>query len=50
MNVFTKRLDNFLVYVDDMSAIHSVLDRIIEWAQARQAKLTLAGVVEPVKD
>jgi len=49
MNVFTKRLDNFLVYVDDMSAIHGVLDRIIEWAQARQAKVTLAGVVEPVK-
>lgn len=46
MSVFTKRLDDFLVYVDDMSAIHGVLDRIIEWAQAGQAKVTLAGVVE----
>ena len=44
-----RRIKNILVYVDDASATLSVLDRIVEWAQASQAGLTLAGVVEPMR-
>ncbi len=44
-----RRLKNYLVYVDDANATLGVLDRIIEWAQASQARLTLAGVVEPIR-
>ena len=43
------RVENILVYVDDASATLSVLDRIVEWAQASQARLTLAGVIEPLR-
>ncbi len=43
------RIENILVYVDDASATLSVLDRIVEWTQASQARLTLAGVVEPIR-
>ena len=44
-----RHIENILVYVDDASATLSVLDRIVEWAQASQAGLTLAGVVEPMR-
>ena len=44
-----RHIENILVYVDDASATLSVLDRIVEWAQASQARLTLAGVVEPMR-
>jgi hypothetical protein len=30
-------MHNFLVYADDVDATLSVLDRIVEWAQAGQA-------------
>ena len=43
-----RRIENILVYVDDASATLSVLDRIVEWVHASQARLTLAGVVEPM--
>jgi nucleotide-binding universal stress UspA family protein len=44
-----RRIENILVYVDDVSATLSVSDRIVEWAQASQAGLTLVGVVEPTR-
>ena len=44
-----RRIENILVYVDDANATLSVLDRIVEWTQASQARLTLAGVVEPMR-
>ena len=44
-----RRMENFLVYVDDVNATLGVLDRIVEWTQAGQARLTFAGVVEPIR-
>jgi nucleotide-binding universal stress UspA family protein len=42
-----KRLQRILVYVDDLDALKAVLDQIMRVAEASQARVTFAGVVEP---